>query len=143
MVKKPESPFGLDITQFVGKFKVPGVDVESVVASQRKSLEALTKANRLAFDGVQAVFKRQVEILRQTIEEVAAIAKDMAEPNATPQQRAIKQTDLVKEAFERAVANAHELSEIFAKSTGEAVTLLNRRFASVLDEIKDTIAKSK
>ena len=143
MAKQPEpSILDLDITKFVGDLKVPGVDVETVVASQRKNIEALTQANKLAFEGVQAVFKRQVEIIRQSLEEGATIAKEMVEAG-TPHDKAIRQTELAKDVFERALSNARELSEIIAKSNNEAFELLNKRFTQVLDEIKDSISKAK
>ncbi len=142
MAKQPETLFDFDITKYVGEFKVPGVDVETLVASQRKNIEALSQANKLAFEGVQAVFKRQVEILRQALEEGASAAKELVEAG-TPQEKAIRQTDLAKDAFERSLSNARELSEIIAKSNGEAFDLLNKRFLQVVEEVKDGIAKSK
>jgi phasin family protein len=142
MAKQPETLLDFDISKFIGDFKVPGLDVESVVASQRKNIEALTQANKLAFEGVQAVFKRQVEILRQTLEESSSVAKELVEAG-TPQDKAIRQTELAKDAFERALSNSRELSEIIAKSNSEAFELLNKRFAQVLDEIKDGISKAK
>lgn len=142
MAKQPENIFDFDISKFVGDFKVPGLDVESLVSSQRKNIEALTQANKLAFEGVQAVFKRQVEILRQTLEESATVAKELVEAG-TPQEKAVRQTELAKDAFERALSNSRELSEIIAKSNSEAFELLNKRFTQVLDEIKDGIGKVK
>jgi phasin family protein len=142
MAKHAESVLDLDISKFLGEMKVPGIDVETLVASQRKNIEALTQANKLAFEGVQAVFKRQVEIIRQAVEEGATIARELVEAG-TPQDKAIRQTELTKSAFERALANARELSEIIAKSNGEAFDLLNKRFAQILDELKEGIGKSK
>ena len=142
MAKQPESAFEFDVTKFLGDFKVPGVDVETILSSQRKNIEALTHANKLAFEGVQAVFKRQAEILRQAIEEGATVAKELVEVGS-PQEKAIRQTELVKDAFERALSNSRELSEILAKSNSEAFSLLNLRFSQVLDEFKDNLAKIK
>ena len=131
-----------DVSKYLGDFKVPGVDVETLVASQRKNIEALTQANKLAFEGFQALFKRQVEIARQSIEESATVARQLVE-TGTPQEKAVRQTELTKEAFEQALANSRELSEIVAKSNGEAFDLLNKRFFQVLDEMKDNISKAK
>jgi len=131
-----------DVSKYLGDFKVPGVDVETLVASQRKNIEALTQANKLAFEGIQALFKRQVEIARQSIEESATVARQLVEAG-TPQDKAVRQTELTKEAFEQALANARELSEIIAKSNSEAFELLNKRFFQILDELKDGIAKAK
>ncbi|MTJ79938.1 MAG: phasin family protein [Telmatospirillum sp.] len=142
MAKQPESILDFDISKIFGDFKVPGIDVDILVSSQRKNIEALTQANKLAFEGVQAVFKRQVEILRQSIEEAAAAAQQLTGPGS-PQEKAIRQTELVKEAFEHALANSRELSEIVAKSNAEAFEQLNKRFTQLLDEVKDSIAKVK
>jgi len=142
MAKQPETLLDFDVTKLIGEFKVPGIDVENLVASQRKNIDALTQANKLAFDGVQAVFKRQAEILRQVLEEGASVAKELVEA-ATPQDKAIRQTELAKDAFEHVLSNARELSEIIAKSNSEAFELLNKRFTQVLDEIKDGLAKTK
>ena len=47
------------------QYKLSAVDLDSLVASQKKNLEALTSANRVAFEGLQAVAKRQAEILQE------------------------------------------------------------------------------
>jgi len=131
-----------DMSKYLGDFKVPGVDVETLVASQRKNIEALTQANKLAFEGIQALFKRQVEIARSSIEESASAARHLVEAG-TPQEKAVRQTELTKEAFEQALTNARELSEIITKSNAEAFEALNKRFFQILDEVKDGISKAK
>lgn len=142
MAKKPEQMFDFDVTKYMADFRVPGVDVDAMVSSQRKNIEALAAANKLAYEGVQAVMKRQVEILRQTVEAVAGATKDMAEPGA-PQDKAAKQTELAKDAFEHALANMRELAEMMAKSNNDAFDLLNKRFAQNLDEMRDMVLKTK
>ncbi|CAA7624512.1 Magnetic particle membrane specific GTPase P16 [Candidatus Terasakiella magnetica] len=139
--KQSEQFFDFDISKYLGDFKVPGVDVETIVANQRKNIEALTQANKLAFEGLQNVVKRQVEILRQTMDEVALVAKDITEPG-TPQDKAAKQTEFAKDAFERALGNARELSEMISKANSEAFDLLNKRFTQSLDEVRDVFAKA-
>nr|CAE11935.1 unnamed protein product [Magnetospirillum gryphiswaldense] len=139
--KQAEQLFDFDISKYMGDFKVPGVDVETLVGSQRKNIEALTQANKLAYDGLQAVLKRQVEILRQTMDEVAVVSKDIAEPG-NPQDKAAKQAELAKEAFERSLSNMRELAEMIAKANNEAFELLNRRFTQNLDKMRDVFVKA-
>lgn len=132
--------FDFDISKYLGDFKVPGVDVDTLVTSQRKNIEALTQANKLAYDGLQAVVKRQVEILRQTVDEVAQATKEISEPG-TAQDKAAKQAEVAKDAFERSLSNFRELSEMIAKANNEAFELLNKRFTQNLDEIRDAFLK--
>lgn len=137
---KTDQIFDFDISKYLGEFKVPGLDVDTIVSSQRKNIEAVTEANKLAYEGLQAVVKRQVEILRQTLDEAATTAKDIVEPG-NPQDKAAKQTELTKEAFERTLGNMRELSEMIAKANAEACDLLNKRFTQNLDEIRDAFLK--
>lgn len=137
---QPEQFFDFDVSKYLGDFKAPGVDVDSLVSSQRKNIEALTQANKLAFDGLQAVVKRQAEILRQAIDEATQATKDIAEPGS-PQDKAAKQTELAKEVFERSLSNMRELSEMIAKANSEAFDLLNKRFTQSLEEARDVFTK--
>lgn len=139
--KQSEQVFDFDVSKYLGDFKVPGVDVETIVASQRKNIEALTQANKMAFEGLQNVVKRQAEILRQTMDEAAQVAKDFAEPG-TPQDKAAKQAEFAKDAFERALGNARELAEMITKANSEAFDLLNKRFTQSLDEARDVFQKA-
>lgn len=142
MVKKPETPEDFDVTKVFADFKVPGVDVDAMLASQRKNIEALAAANKLAFEGVQAVMRRQMEIMRQSVEEAVSAAKTISGVGS-PQDKAAAQTDLVKDAFERTLSNMRELVEMMGKSNTEAFDLLNKRFAQTMDEVKDAIKGKK
>jgi phasin family protein len=135
------SKFG-DISKLISDFKVPGVDVESVLASQQKNIQALTAANQLAFEGFQAVARRQSEIVRQTIEQTTAIVSELMAAGS-PEDKVAKQADLVKLAFEKALANARELAELVAKSNSEAADVINKRVSESLDELKASVAQIK
>lgn len=104
-----------DVSKLMSEFKLPGVDVESVLASQQKNIQALTAANQLAFEGFQAVARRQSEIVRQTFEQTSAIVTELMAAGS-PEDKVAKQADLVKLAFEKALSNARELAELVAKS---------------------------
>ena len=133
---------GVDMSKMFGNFSMPNVDMKAVMDSQRKNMEALTAANKVALEGMQAVFKRQAEIIKQSIEESTAATKSMTN-GGSPQDAVAKQTDLTKAAFEKALTNARELSEIVTRANGEAVDLLNKRFSMMLDEFKNAVAKGK
>ncbi len=124
------------------QYKLPNVDLDSVVASQKKNVEALTSANRVAFEGLQAVARRQAEILQETMNE-ASKAVDALAKAGSPQDIAAKQAELTKSAFERALSNMRELAELVAKSNQDAANTVNSRIAASLDEIKDYALKLK
>jgi phasin family protein len=124
------------------QYKLSGVDLDSLVASQKKNLEALTSANRVAFEGLQAVAKRQAEILQETMNE-ASRAVDQLSKAGSPPEIAARQAELTKSAFERALANMRELAEMVSKANQEASNAVNSRISASLDEIKDFALKLK
>jgi phasin family protein len=130
-----------DFTKAFAGFNVPGFDAESLLASQRKNVEALTQANQLAAEGLQAVAKRQVEIARETIEEATTLLRDITQPIA-PEDRIAKNAELLKQTFEKGLAHARELALTLAKAQTEAFDVITKRVAEGLEEIRDT-AKSR
>ena len=136
-----KNPFlDFDFTKALNELRVPGIDVDAVVATQRKNLEALTQANQLAVEGVQAVARRQVEIARQAIDEFSAMFRDFAAPTS-PEDRLAKQAELSKQAIEKGIANARELSEMVTKANTEAFNVLNKRVTESFDEVREFAKK--
>jgi phasin family protein len=131
--------FGKQIN--LGDFKMPNVDMDGIMASQRKNIDALTQANKLAAEGFLAVAKRQGEIFKETMEYAQTAMKDVVS-GTSPEASAGKQADFVKTAFEKALANAKELAELTAKANSETFDIINKRVVESLDELKAT-AKTK
>ena len=130
------------VTKLVQSLKVPSIDVKSLVDSQKKNIEAVTNANRAVVEGLQAVAKRQAEILQETMNE-ASKAIDILSKAGSPQEVAAAQADLAKDAFERALANMRELADMVAAANQNAADTINARISASLDEIKELALKAK
>jgi phasin family protein len=128
--------FDMDLGKAFAGFAFPGFDVESLVAAQRRNLEALTQANQLAVEGAQAVARRQVELARQAMDDASAVMRDWTQP-AAPEDQVAKNVELVKHAFEKGVANARELTELVAKANTDAFGVIHKRVAESFEEIRD------
>src|SRR5262249_17219980 len=61
----------------------------------------------------------------------------------SPEDKAARQTELAKEAFERAIANMRELAEMVTKAQTEANEVITKRGTESLDEMKDLLAKKR
>jgi len=148
-VKFPDfSQLYADYNRYFGDFgklwqngKTPMFDVEGFVASQRKNVEALTAANQLAFEGVQALVRRQAEIVRENVEELTKITRELTAAGS-PEEKLVKQTQLAKHAFENALGQVRELTGLVQKSSTQAVEVLSKRVADNLDEVKAAITKA-
>ena len=124
-----------DVTKMLDGLKVPGVDWKALMDSQANNIKALSEANRRAVEELQAVAKRQMEIMHQAMTTAANVARQASA--AGTQQQLARQSELAKQAFEQAIANMRELAETMQKSTHEAFDVVNRRISASLDELKD------
>jgi phasin family protein len=137
-----------DYSRFVGDFgkffqngKAPMFDVEKMIAVQRKNVEAFTAANQVAFEGVQAVVRRQAEMVRESVEDLGKITRELTAVTS-PEDRLVRQAELAKETFETALDRVRELSGLIQKSSSEAVDVLSRRVSDNLDEVKAALTKT-
>jgi phasin family protein len=130
-----------EFKDFLGRMQLPAMpDMEAVLAAHRRNVEALTAANKVALDGAQAVARRNMEIIQQTVAELSDTVRAIGAAEGA-QAKATKQAELVKAAYERGVANFKEVGDLIQKSNTEALELLNRRFAEAMDEVKQLVAK--
>ena len=130
-----------DMMKMLADFRVPGMlDMEQLAAAQRRNFEALSAANKVALEGAQAVARRHMEILQQSMSEMTQAMQSMSGA-PDPQARATKQAEMLKTAYEHAVGNMRELADLIQKSNTEALSLLNQRFTEAMDEVKGMVAK--
>ena len=127
-------------SQLAGEARAAGVDWQELVASHRRNLEAVTKANQLSIEGAQAVLRRQGEIMRQAMSEAVSMSRELVQAGG-PEEKLARQAELAKEAFEMALANMREVAEMVSRSNHEALDLVNRRVSEGLDEIKTALRK--
>ena len=104
------------------------------MACQRRNIEALSQANQLAVEGVQAVARRQIEITRQAFEDVSALLRDLAQP-VSPEDRVAKNTEYAKQMLEKSVNHGREMTQLAAKAGTEAADVLRKRASEGLDEL--------
>lgn len=116
-------------------------DIDAFLAAHRRNMETLSAANRVALEGAQTVAKRHMEIVQQTMQEMSETIRELASPDS-PQARAAKQAELIKQAYERAVTNMKELADLIQRANGEALGMLNQRFTEAMDEVKAIAEKA-
>ncbi|MBV9735492.1 MAG: phasin family protein [Acidisphaera sp.] len=131
-----------DPARMFAAMKLPSMpDFETLLGAYRRNLEVFSAANRVALEGAQAVAKRNMEIMQQTMSELSENMRAIA-ATESPQGKAARHADLLKSAYERAVANTKELSDLIQRANTEALGLLNSRVMEAMDEMKALMEKS-
>ncbi|MEM6971816.1 MAG: phasin family protein [Pseudomonadota bacterium] len=132
MFKMPELDKMFETAQF------PDMDV--VVKAQERNLNAAIEANKVAMAGYQSVYKRQLAL----VEETMAQAKDMmgdlqGQPLSADQAQ--KNMDTARTAFEKAVKDMQELTEMSQKASNEAFEVIKARFEEAVSEFQTAFEK--
>lgn len=128
------NPFG-DMTKMMQQFKVPGLDMAPIIESRRKDMEALVEANKAAYEAMQAVARKQTEILNEAMKGIQDSAKGLATAGAGA-PNAAKQADAVSHGYQKALADMKELAEMVHKSQTDAMAGITARATQSLQEMK-------
>ncbi len=122
-------------------FPVAGFRIEDFITWQQKNYAAFTEATQLAAESWSTVFSRQTELARKAAEEGSNSVRQLLNGGA-PHDKLAQQTELVKDTFEKGLANFREVSSLIAKANAEATDVLAKRVTDGLTEIKGAIRKA-
>ena len=136
--KNPFTDF--DFTKIAGEFKLPTINVETIVETTRKNFAALTSANTAAVESIKAIGQRQGDMVRAAMEDFSKHGSEVLAA-ATVEEKAAKQIEFAKKSYEAAIANTKELAGLYSKGQTEAFEALSARVAELADEVKAAIAK--
>lgn len=128
--------FDFDVTKMFADFRFRPFDVDALMACQRRNIEALSQANQLAVEGVQAMARRQIEIARQAIEDASVLFRDLTQP-VSAEDRIAKNTEYAKQMLEKSVVHGREMTQLAAKAGAEAADVLRKRASESLDELRE------
>jgi phasin family protein len=123
-----------DMSKAFGALSFPNFSVEAFFEAQQRNLDALTQANRVAVETMQAVTRRQTENVQRALEEVYGLLREWSQPSA-PEERLSKSAETARQAFESGVANVRELNELTTKAGAEVFNLITKRLSESFDEV--------
>jgi phasin family protein len=128
------NPFG-DVTKMMAQFQFPGMDMSAFVESRRKDIEALVQANAAAYESMQALGRKQQEMLAEAMQGIQDAAKGAAGGTGGFPDPA-RQAELARSACEKALADMTELAEMARQSQSEVMASISQRAAEHMEEIK-------
>jgi len=120
---------------------VPHVDTNALFQAQSKNLYALIAANQAVMAGARTLLQRQGELMQEAMNEASEAMQNMGKISDS-KEAAAQQSELVQAAFEKALSNTKEISDMIAQNYQEAADEINQRFSESLDEIKNAVTKS-
>lgn len=126
-----------DFRRMMGDWRLPGFDLQAMAQCQRRNLEAFTQANQLALEGTQEWMRRNLELARETMEDMSAMLNEFAKPTASVEDRLARQAELSKKAIEKGLTNFRDLAELVTKTNTDAFGVISKRMTEGFEEVRD------
>lgn len=101
----------------------------ALAENYRRNLESIEQANRIIMDGALEASRRQSEILRRTMDDIAEAARGVT-CTGSPTEPSEIQTKLVQQAVTVSIERMREINDTLARANGEALELLRDRLLS-------------
>ena len=115
-----------EISKFLDGFKLPGVDLKSILEGRRADLHAVALANQRAHDAVQTLARHQDEMLRQAAADWRMAVRDLGAMDADALRE--RRTQLAGQAIRKALAGVRKLAEISARSQALVWEAIGERY---------------
>jgi len=143
--KQPAEPAAankpkLDLQAALEKLKLPGVNTQALLDSGRKDIEALLAANERVFTGVEALSRKQADLLVDIMKEWQASAKD-AIAKGSASEKINHAASHAQRAFTHALANMKDMADIAAKSHEDVLSILNKRYQEGIEAFRNSVRK--
>jgi phasin family protein len=126
----PNSLFA-EYIKLIKQFKLPGIDVSTVLESRRKDIEALAAANTTALTGMQSLGQKQMEILSATMTRLQSLVAQQSGAQSKPAAG-----EAMQQALHKALADIQELAETAYRAQADSYAVISKRVAENVEELK-------
>lgn len=120
------------------QYKLPGIDMTEMIEARRQDIDAIVEANRIAYEGMQALVQKQTEILSKSMQEIQAATQQM-KTGGNPTDAMTKQGEFVQQSLQAALHNMRELAEMAQRSQAEALAVITKRAEQNIEEAKNLL----
>jgi phasin family protein len=141
MTNEPTSYVDM-LRRFGSDLGLPKVDVDKLVDSHKKNIDALTQSATVAAKGAQSVAQKQREIFEAGLNEATKLARGY-QPLGKLENNFALQTEFAKKVFEIAMRGAQESATTARQSTSEAVSIIQSRLKESLEEIRSSVSRNR
>ncbi|MBV8548986.1 MAG: phasin family protein [Alphaproteobacteria bacterium] len=132
----------MDPSKAAGEYKIPNFNFDAVMSAQRRNVEAFSALNKAVFESWQSLARRQADAARQSFEEANSFASSWASC-PTAEEKAIRQAEASKAAFEKCLTNLRDVAETVAKCNNQALETVSTRVSESVQEVREIIKGGK
>jgi phasin family protein len=120
---------------------LPKLNVDELLQTQKKNLDALGRSAKVAAQGAQSVAQKQREVLEAGLREAATLAREY-KPLKIQENLAL-QTEFARKVFDIAVKGAQDSASTARQSTTDAVKIIQDRVKESFEELRASVRPNK
>jgi phasin family protein len=120
---------------------LPKLNVDELLQTQKKNIEALGQSAKVAAQGAQSVAQKQREVLEAGLREAATLAREY-KPLKIQENLAL-QTEFARKVFDIAVKGAQDSASTARQSTTDAVKIIQDRVKESFEEFRASVRPNK
>ena len=142
MAKEDPFKYLSDLQKNFSQFQLPGIDLNQWAETYQRNLDAMNQTSQAIATGIQAYAEKQAAMLQASMEraqEAFAEASETGDPSA----KATRQLERAKAAYDRAVQDMNEISQIMTKTNAEAMEAIEQRISDSFEEIQKLLSSQK
>lgn len=129
------------LRKFGNDLGLPKLNVDELLQTQKKNLDALGQSAKVAAQGAQSVAQKQREVLEAGLREAATLAREY-KPLKVHENLAL-QTEFARKVFDIAVKGAQETASMARQSTTESVKIIQDRVKESFEEFRASVRPNK
>lgn len=135
MIDDIRQSFDEMIKKLGADLELPKVDVEKLLETHRKNLDALAQSAKAANASVEAAVAKQRETIESVMNDAVAMAGAL-KPGANPKELLTQQREAVGRAVDKAIDSTTGLAMQIQKLNSEVFKLVVDRLAGSANEIR-------
>ena len=121
---------------------LPKLNVDELLQTQKKNIDALGQSAKVAAQGAQSVAQKQREVLEAGLREAATLAREF-KPLGKVHENLALQTEFARKVLDIAVKGAQDSASTARQSTTEAVKIIQDRVKESFEEFRSNVRPNK
>jgi phasin family protein len=129
--------------KFLNPNNNPNFDMARASAAQQKTIDTVTQANKVLFEGVQNIIKAQTQFIQEQAQVAANVASKMLSAKS-PEENIDTQTKYAQKAFDANVQNIQSAAKSASETAVKVFDIINKQAVTNISEFaSQATAKAK
>lgn len=136
------NPFWNDNLMGLKGAKLPWLDMEQILASQRRNMDLINSTQQIVAETTKAVIQLQAQYMKDTFDELSEQTKKNVSA-FSPEEKIVNPSETIKAPLDQAIEHARNVNSLITQSSEKIIENVQKRFKEGMDESASIVKKTK